>query len=385
MSSRSSSLLQFECLERHCEAADAPTRIRSYRSFDSLHLLGATKLALRGGADAHVAEEPEPDEDEDDDDDDEEGAAPSVAAEGKVRRSAENLSEDSGYGEAAAPAANTPPPGLKLGDDPERGWAEAKFSGSCWRSAPSLAEVGEGDGSVCDEAAMASGRGVRFCPVVAEVCEPVQPDKKPGRLGAFFGRFSFRRFGGAKKGKKKSHAATQPAPAPSTAADYEDVRIIPLHPPEETTPMASKPPLPPARAPPQARRRGADASSMASGERAARPGLLETDLDAAAASTTTASNAGKKTRSLLDLGGDARAKSMEFLLDKGNQAAVQVSGAGRRRDGQGGGGRARGSVHGQLAHGRSADTGLGPWAATRAGGREPGAEAGAGAGARGTC
>ncbi|XP_066993460.2 uncharacterized protein [Anabrus simplex] len=240
--------------------------------------------------------------------------------------------------------------------------------------------------------------------------------KKSGsRLGGFFQRFSLRRLSGrheekkkAKEEKKNKGAAPVVNQKTVVEAQYEDVTIIPLHPPpEEQRPqVARKPPLPPlpprivassAKAPTPVRR-GAPASApgnaatgsvgvqqggggssspaMSASVRAGasapsitttttrtnvaapidqrRDVLLETDLDTAITTIGTAPphprNNGKKARSLLNLGEmskhhphhpggqllepprqggaapastEARAKSMEFLLDKENQAAIQ--------------------------------------------------------------
>jgi hypothetical protein len=244
-----------------------------------------------------------------------------------------------------------------------------------------------------------------------------------GRFGGFFQRFSFRRLSGRvvgnngsskkqKEEKKKADAKSRSCEkrlGAATGAEYEDVTIIPLHPPpgeaeEKPAPVvvvSSKPPLPPLpprsvssvnKPVPSPRRRPdahdpappattsglqlqgkQDSASMPlidpiaasppPGKRAAaglRPplGLLETDIDADISTVRPQQNgaapSNKKARSLLNLGdmstgcihngaaamllkpppggstnrpltpADSRAKSMEFLLDKENQAAVQV-------------------------------------------------------------
>ncbi|KAJ4441460.1 hypothetical protein ANN_11315 [Periplaneta americana] len=200
--------------------------------------------------------------------------------------------------------------------------------------------------------------------------------KTGGRFGGFFQRFSLRRLSGngsskkQKEDKKRAAAATPSAVEKPDAAEYEDVTIIPLHPPPDEV-VSSKPPLPP----PSPRRRpgtGTDAQSASDAgivrERADMscidppPGLLETDLDTHVSTVRPIQNgaapSSKKARSLLNLGdiqqqqqqqqhvaamllkpppggggatnrpitpADSRAKSMEFLLDKENQAAVQVT------------------------------------------------------------
>lgn len=219
--------------------------------------------------------------------------------------------------------------------------------------------------------------------------------KKSGsKLGGFFQRFSLRRLSGRNNGttkkqkeekkkvevKGKNSGETQRAAG--TAVEYEDVIIIPLHPPSdelERKPapdvvVSSKPPLPPlpprsvgnsSRPVPSPRRRpdAHDPASNVSGLQQPRGkqdstavsridpapiGLLETDLDTDISTVRPHQNgaapSSKKARSLLNLGAaamllkpspggttnrplipaDSRAKSMEFLLDKDNQAAVQV-------------------------------------------------------------
>jgi hypothetical protein len=214
------------------------------------------------------------------------------------------------------------------------------------------------------------------------------------KFGGFFQRFSLRRLSGRNSGaskkqkedkkkvevKGKSSDETQRGAV--TGVEYEDVTIIPLHPPTEEierkpTPdvvVSSKPPLPPlpprsvgnsSRTVPSPRRRpdAHDSATTASGlqqpqgklDSAAMSridpaplGLLETDLDTDISTVRPHQNgaapSSKKARSLLNLGAaamllkpppggntnrphipaDSRAKSMEFLLDKENQAAVQV-------------------------------------------------------------
>ena len=237
--------------------------------------------------------------------------------------------------------------------------------------------------------------------------------KKSGKFGGFFQRFSLRRLSGRvvgnsngsskkqKEEKKKVEIKGRKKQEPSTSVEYEDVTIIPLHPPPDDNNkpapdvvVSSKPPLPPlpprsvgnANKPIPSPRRRPDAQDPAPpstvsglqlqgkqdtttmshidpttpppGTRAAgrRPplGLLETDLDTDISTVRPHQNgaapSNKKARSLLNLGGcnqqqqpaamllqpppggsnrpltpaDSRAKSMEFLLDKENQAAVQV-------------------------------------------------------------
>lgn len=182
--------------------------------------------------------------------------------------------------------------------------------------------------------------------------QTVKP-KKHG-IGGFFQRFSFRRLSGRdkkkeKKDKKKqihSNSVSSSSKVSTAPSDVEDVQIIPLHPPTDDVDLSalvSKPPLPPRtpssdKQPPrrleQPRNLPSDSSDMASVT--ATRGLLETDLDSDIPTPN------KKTRSLLNLddgramlkpspvprednnGCDSRAKSMEFLLDKENQAAIKV-------------------------------------------------------------
>jgi hypothetical protein len=220
--------------------------------------------------------------------------------------------------------------------------------------------------------------------------------KKSGsKFGGFFQRFSLRRLSGRSNGTSKKQkedkkkvefeggrnlGETQPGAV--CGVEYEDVTIIPLHPPAdelERKPapdvvVSSKPPLPPlpprsvgnsSRPVPSPRRRpdAHDPACTASGLQQPRGrqdstamsridpaplGLLETDLDTDISTVRPLQNAAapssKKARSLLNLGAaamllkpppggstdrplipaDSRAKSMEFLLDKENQAAVQV-------------------------------------------------------------
>lgn len=225
-----------------------------------------------------------------------------------------------------------------------------------------------------------------------------------GKFGGFFQRFSLRRLSGRvvgnngsskkqkeekKKADVKSKRSCEKQPGAVTGAEYEDVTIIPLHPPldeveRKPTPdvvVSSKPPLPPlpprivgnANKPvPSPRRRPAPlATNVVSGlqlhgkqdstsmSRIDPPtvGLLETDLDTDISTVRPHQNgaapSSKKALSLLNLGdiqqhlhngatamllkpppggstnrplipSDSRAKSMEFLLDKENQAAAQV-------------------------------------------------------------
>ncbi|KAJ9590078.1 hypothetical protein L9F63_016798 [Diploptera punctata] len=221
--------------------------------------------------------------------------------------------------------------------------------------------------------------------------------KKSGRFGGFFQRFSLRRLSGrvvggnngSSKKQKEDKKKVEVKVGKKQEAEYEDVTIIPLHPPpseDNNKPVpdvvvSSKPPLPPLpprsvggvnkRTPSPRRRPDADEPAppnSVSGlqqledsttmshidPRAAgrRPplGLLETDLDTDVSTVRPHQDAApgnKKARSLLNLqqrpamllqpppGGsnrpitpaDSRAKSMEFLLDKENQAAVQVGSA----------------------------------------------------------
>lgn len=172
-----------------------------------------------------------------------------------------------------------------------------------------------------------------------------QRGKKKHGIGGFFQRFSFRRLSGRdKKKEKKKKTLVNSSTTTHTAVkvrdhEDEDFKIIPLHAPGARveqppaavvpTPAATPEEMPPTRRP--------QPSPVMATATAAR-GLLETDLDSDIAP------ASKKTRSLLNLDdgrtalkpcpvqredsreSDSRAKSMEFLLDKENQAAIQVSG-----------------------------------------------------------
>jgi hypothetical protein len=231
---------------------------------------------------------------------------------------------------------------------------------------------------------------------LSSVSSNASSKKSGSKFGGFFQRFSLRRLSGRsngtskkqKEGKKnvevksvRSLGETQPGAV--TGVEYEDVTIIPLHPPDdelERRPpvpdvvVSSKPPLPPlpprsvgnsSRPVPSPRRRpdAHDPASTVSGLQQpqgkqdstamaridpAPLGLLETDLDTDISTVRPHQNgaapSSKKARSLLNLGAaamllkpppggstdrplipaDSRAKSMEFLLDKENQAAVQV-------------------------------------------------------------
>jgi hypothetical protein len=218
--------------------------------------------------------------------------------------------------------------------------------------------------------------------------------KKSGgrKFGGFFQRFSFRGLGARvvgnnaapkKQKKKKTESKSRGCEGEercgaSSAPQYEDVTIIPLHPPSDDKPapdavgvVSSKPPLPPlpprsvgnANKPAITARRRADATGAPTmsglqlqGHQERKTmsridpgpvGLLETDLDTNVSTVRTQQNgaapSSKKARSLLNLGAaamllkppsaggntnlipaDSRAKSMEFLLDKENQAAIQV-------------------------------------------------------------
>lgn len=179
--------------------------------------------------------------------------------------------------------------------------------------------------------------------------------KKKHGLGGFFQRFSFRRLSGRDKKKEKkkktlvnSSTSTQNNGEKVRDHDEEDFKIIPLHAPGSVTSVSAErkpPPAPsvatpkpstPAPANPPAHKPPPRPSPVMATATAAR-GLLETDIDSDIAP------ASKKTRSLLNLDdgrialkpcpvqredsreSDSRAKSMEFLLDKENQAAVKVS------------------------------------------------------------
>lgn len=196
------------------------------------------------------------------------------------------------------------------------------------------------------------------------------------RFGGFFERFSFRRLSSrvsGKKSKKKSDGVDRETVSVgvATAPLYEDVTIISLHAPEVETVVApsglgGKPPLPPrvpgaARKPPPDVMTGTVSSGLRDGSRM--PGVrgptaiyssgpgdrvlprpLETDLDALEPlEPEPERREGKKARSLMNLGlgevtaprpslsaigkppSEDRARSMEFLLDKENQAAIMVS------------------------------------------------------------
>ncbi|XP_039287844.1 uncharacterized protein LOC111043315 [Nilaparvata lugens] len=171
------------------------------------------------------------------------------------------------------------------------------------------------------------------------------PKQKPGRFGGFFQRFSLRRLSGKKAKDKRrpplvsTSVSTQPPP--TTTPDSDQVQIIPLHPPPPPSPpphttsvAASKPPLPRRRDSPVGGGSPGLSSAMTTAAARNHRGLLETDLD---------SDLTKKTRSLLNLedgmkpspshhlpprdeltrDAETRAKSMEFLLDKDNQAAIK--------------------------------------------------------------
>lgn len=165
--------------------------------------------------------------------------------------------------------------------------------------------------------------------------------KHGGGIGGFFQRFNFRRLSGRDKNKKdkkkkvlvNSSTTTQQHPVRVREVhEEEDFKIIPLHDPPGVQRKPTPPEPPPSRA--CAPRRPQRSPVMASAT-AAR-GLLETDIDSDIAP------ASKKTRSLLNLDdgrntlkpcpvqredsreSDSRAKSMEFLLDKENQAAIKV-------------------------------------------------------------
>lgn len=210
-----------------------------------------------------------------------------------------------------------------------------------------------------------------------------------GKLGGFFQRFSLKRLSGRKKSKKSSAppVVVGCVPKESTRFDNEEPnsRIVPLSDDGDADQavVSSKPPLPPSAparrrpsgdgadpAPPrsltplsaveQSSQRGGDSNTtnMLRKTPYIDPntgiGLLETDIDSNVTSSTSAVNTNnspgnKKSRSLLNLDNgrmsikqltpddrgkntsphhncnDYRAKSMEFLLDKENQAAVKVS------------------------------------------------------------
>jgi hypothetical protein len=246
-----------------------------------------------------------------------------------------------------------------------------------------------------------SGESARRDSDLSSVVSNTSSKKSGGKFGAFFHRFSFRGLSGRvvgnngstkkqkeeKKKKKmdaKSRGWGEKQSGALSTVEYEDVTIIPLHPPpdegeKKTAPdavvgvVSSKPPLPPL--PPRSvgnankpavasprRRPDAMAVPAMSGlqlqgqqestsmSRIDPPplGLLETDLDTDISTVRPHQNgaapSSKKARSLLNLGAatmllkpppgsntnrplipvDSRAKSMEFLLDKENQAAIQV-------------------------------------------------------------
>ena len=230
---------------------------------------------------------------------------------------------------------------------------------------------------------------------LSSVSSNASSKKSGSKFGGFFQRFSLKRLSGRNNGttkkqkeekKKKEEVkgknSDETQLAAGTAVEYEDVTIIPLHPPAaelERKPVpdvvvSSKPPLPPlpprsvgnsSRPVPSPRRRpdahdpastviglqqpqGKQDSTVVSRIDPAPIGLLETDLDTDISTVRPHQNgaapSSKKARSLLNLGAatmllkpspggttnrphipaDSRAKSMEFLLDKDNQAAVQV-------------------------------------------------------------
>lgn len=199
---------------------------------------------------------------------------------------------------------------------------------------------------------------------------------RSGKLGGFFSRITSFRFPTRKNDKKKKEAASknkavvQALPSQKVASK-EDYIYIPLKGPvnekpsvannkpesgrttfEEGACVSAKPPLP--KAPPRVvgasvKKRPETASAhpnnperrtIDSGDVLPRPmepmGLIETDLDTEV--TVITSGAHVKTRSLMNLGGEAPPrslaapshpsrphKSMEFLLDKQNLKVVEVS------------------------------------------------------------
>lgn len=231
----------------------------------------------------------------------------------------------------ASPLRRPPPKAPQRADDPverRRVIEELQRLKLEKENAPPRGHVGTG-GAALPQSVSVSGER----PTMEE-----QRVKKKHGIGGFFQRFSFRRLSGRdkKKDKKKktlvnSSTSTHPAPK-ARDRDEEDFKIIPLHAPDEPPPGATV--ATPEEAPPPRRPRPSPVMATATASR----GLLETDLDSADIVP-----ASKKTRSLLNLDdgravlkpcpvqredsreNDSRAKSMEFLLDKENQAAVQVS------------------------------------------------------------
>lgn len=208
-----------------------------------------------------------------------------------------------------------------------------------------------------------------------ESSESRETSKSPrsGKLGGFFSRIASFRFPTRKNDKKKKETATG-AKSKITAQNFsaqrvatkEDYIYIPLkgpssnnneickprNPLDEGACVSAKPPLP--KAPPRVvgasvKKRPETASAHSnnperrtidSGDVLPRPmepmGLIETDLDTEV--TVITSGAHVKTRSLMNLGGEAPPrslaapshpsrphKSMEFLLDKQNLKVVEVS------------------------------------------------------------
>lgn len=201
---------------------------------------------------------------------------------------------------------------------------------------------------------------------------------RSGKLGGFFSRIASFRFPTRKNDKKKKEAVKSKAPIQTHSnqrvATKEDYIYIPLKGPVNEKPstnnnqvpkpdggrtaledgacVSAKPPLP--KAPPRvvgasvkkrpetaaAHPNNPERRTIDSGDVLPRPmepmGLIETDLDTEV--TVITSGAHVKTRSLMNLGGEAPPrslaapshpsrphKSMEFLLDKQNLKVVEVS------------------------------------------------------------
>lgn len=222
-------------------------------------------------------------------------------------------------------------------------------------------------------------------PHTVTIIDSTMDEKKnqnKSRFGGFFERFSFRRLSNRKSSKKEKKKAqdygekgtASVGVTTTTSHVYEDVTIIPLHGPDDSdlgmvaapSGRGGKPPLPP-RVPGAVRKTPPDVTTgtVSSGLRdgSRMPGVrgptaidssgpgnrvlprpLETDLDALEpADPEPERREGKKARSLMNLGlgevtaprpsllaagkqsSEDRARSMEFLLDKENQAAVMVS------------------------------------------------------------
>ncbi|XP_034234194.1 uncharacterized protein LOC117641165, partial [Thrips palmi] len=232
--------------------------------------------------------EDDDEEDEDEDHEDEEEVHQGVAYKLQVAGVVADVHRQAKQTTAAAPQPDSASPAAAGPAGPHR--AQAKPSVTSM-AAPKPQALPPGAGSATTSPASS--------PASSPATSPTSSPKKTSRFGDFFQRFSLRRLSGrhhdhAKKLTRSKSAPTSPPPGATkqqgtntqSAPPYEDVRIIPLHPtPEELEPHAVH-----------------HHHHQLSLHRDASPGGML--------------SAGSQDN-------NSRAKSMEFLLDRRNQEAVQ--------------------------------------------------------------